>query len=220
VVELDHLFILCDVGAPEAARLTDAGFVEGSANVHPGQGTASRRFFFETSYLELLWVDNPEEAQSEPARITGLWERWSERRMRASPFGIVLRPGNDAGEAADPPPFASVPYRPNYLPAGVSIGIAADVALAEPAFFWLPFQRGRARLGQESTTHRLGRRITAVHVGSRPDPPRSQAALIAARASVLTCERAGEHRLDLTLDGARTNRIADLRPDLPLRFLW
>jgi hypothetical protein len=176
VVELDHLFILCDVGAPEAARLTDAGFVEGSANVHPG--------------------------------------------TRASPFGIVLRPGNDAGEAADPPPFASVPYRPNYLPAGVSIGIAADVALAEPAFFWLPFQRGRARLGQESTTHRLGRRITAVHVGSRPDPPRSQAALIAARASVLTCERAGEHRLDLTLDGARTNRIADLRPDLPLRFLW
>jgi hypothetical protein len=216
-MELDHLFILCDVGAPEAALLKDAGLLEGSSNVHPGQGTSSRRFFFETSYLELLWVDNPEEVQSEPARSTGLWERWSGRRQRACPFGIVLRPGDDAMETTTPP-FASVPYRPDYLPPGVSIGIAADVALAEPAFFWLPFQRGRARVGQEPTTHRPGHTVTGVHIGSPSYPPQSEAARVVAQASVLTFERADDHRLDLILDAAGTSRVTDLRPDLPLRL--
>jgi len=53
--EIDHLYVLASVGAPEADRLLDAGFVEGSRNAHRGQGTANRRFFFSDTMLEFLW---------------------------------------------------------------------------------------------------------------------------------------------------------------------
>lgn len=80
-VELDHLFLLTDIGAPAADLLVAFGCVEGSSNTHPGQGTANRRFFFHNVMVELLWVDNPAEAQSEPIRRTRLWERWSDRQF-------------------------------------------------------------------------------------------------------------------------------------------
>jgi hypothetical protein len=53
-VEIDHVFIGCRPGAPEADSMLKRGFVEGSPNTHPGQGTANRRFFFDNFMLELL----------------------------------------------------------------------------------------------------------------------------------------------------------------------
>ena len=81
-IALDHAFIMCSIGAPEGDALIQRGLVEGSRNVHPGQGTANRRFFFENFMLELVWVDKPDEAQSEQTRRTRLWERWVGREDR------------------------------------------------------------------------------------------------------------------------------------------
>ena len=53
-IELDHIFVWTTCGAPEADCLRDFGLVEGSANRHPGQGTACRRFFFHNAMIELL----------------------------------------------------------------------------------------------------------------------------------------------------------------------
>jgi hypothetical protein len=53
-LRIDHVFILCAEGAPEADAFLAAGLREGSSNTHPGQGTANRRFFFENFYVELL----------------------------------------------------------------------------------------------------------------------------------------------------------------------
>ncbi len=72
--ELDHLLICTDEGAPAAELLVQVGLTEGSGNVHPGQGTANRRFFFHNLMLELLWVQDAAEAQSEVTRPTHLWE--------------------------------------------------------------------------------------------------------------------------------------------------
>jgi len=44
--EVDHLFVCANLGAPEADSLIAFGLTEGAPNVHPGQGTANRRFFF------------------------------------------------------------------------------------------------------------------------------------------------------------------------------
>ena len=41
---------------PIRRELTVIGFLEGSGNVHRGQGTANRRVFFENAMLELIWV--------------------------------------------------------------------------------------------------------------------------------------------------------------------
>src|SRR5262245_39183988 len=112
--ELDHVFICSTCGGTaEAESLAALGLSEGSPNAHPGQGTACRRFFFRNAYLELLWVDKPDEAQSESVRPMRLWERWSGRAEQACPFGLGFRP--KANEAAGPP-FPAWPYRPAYLP--------------------------------------------------------------------------------------------------------
>lgn len=215
--QLDHVFILCAANAPEAAVLTQLGFKEGSTNTHPGQGTACRRFFFRTSYLELLWVHSAEEAQGEHVRRTGLWDRWSRRHEGACPFGVVLRCANDAAETE--PPFLAWSYRPTYLPPGLSIEIASGVPLTEPALFWIAFQRGRA-LTDEPTAHSLGQTITGVRVGGPLDGPRSDAARVAEALGLLAFDICGEHVLELTLDGGLLGEAADLRPALPMRLRW
>ena len=93
-MEFDHLFITTSVGAPEADRLLRAGFAEGEPNVHSGQGSSCRRFFFQNAYLEFLWVENESEARAAPVERTQLWERWCWERTGASPFGIGLRPSS------------------------------------------------------------------------------------------------------------------------------
>ena len=111
-IELDHLFVCTSVGAPEAERLVQFGLHEGPPNQHPGQGTACRRFSFANAMIELFWVSDAREAQSESTRRTLLWERWSGRQSDASPFGICVRPvrAQDAGS-----PFLAWEYRPAYF---------------------------------------------------------------------------------------------------------
>jgi len=214
-VRVDHVFICCAVGAPEADALLGLGLREGSGNTHPGQGTACRRFFFEDAYLELLWVSDASEAQSEAARATRLYERWSERGRTACPFGIVLAP---SGVDVTAPPFPSWPYRPSYMPAGLAIDIARDTPLREPEFFYLGFQRDRARLGQEPIAHALPLgSLTNVTVAR---PAGASAASEAARILGLVAFRdTDEYLLELGFDSADRGS-ADLRPPLPLVLRW
>ena len=106
-LRIDHFFILCEPGAPEAKQLVEAGFVEGAPNVHPGQGTANRRFFFDDTGLELLYVSDRSEALSGPGKDLRIVQR--SESASASPFGIVV----DAGAAE--PPFDTWEYWPEYF---------------------------------------------------------------------------------------------------------
>ncbi len=127
--ELDHVFIWVDVGALEADLLVSFGLSEGPPNVHPGQGTANRRLFFHNAFLELVWVSDALEVQSELVQPTQLWSRWSQRKSGASPFGVGLRPTH-AGSADAP--FPSWKYRPPYLPSPLAIHVGEGVPLFEP----------------------------------------------------------------------------------------
>ncbi|WP_235299933.1 VOC family protein [Synechococcus sp. GFB01] len=164
--ELDHLFILTDIGAAAAERLISFGLVEGTSNTHPGQGTANRRFFFRNAMLELLWVHDPAEATSPAIAPTGLWERWQGRRDGCCPFGIGLRPGGDSGDQA---PFPSWAYQPPYLPDGMTIAVGANSdRVTELWLFQIPFgQRPDRYPAQRSQPleHRFGlRQITRVEL--------------------------------------------------------
>jgi hypothetical protein len=86
-VEFDHLFICTEVGASAGDRLVEFGIVEGVSRIHSGQGTANRMFFFHNAMLELLWVHNPAETQSELIQRTRLWERWQGRDAVCPFFG-------------------------------------------------------------------------------------------------------------------------------------
>src|SRR6476646_1436267 len=130
-IEFDHLFVcVSSSGTDEANALAAVGLGEGTPNTHPGQGTACRRFFFHNAYLELLWVTDPAEAQSEAIRPTHLWKRWTQRSTGMCPFGIGFRPG--IGHVGSPP-FSPMDYRPPYLPDPLAIHIASTTnVLTEP----------------------------------------------------------------------------------------
>jgi hypothetical protein len=215
---LDHVFVCCAEGAPEAQRLARLGLSEGSSNTHPGQGTASRRFFFENAYLELFWVADAREAQAELAAPTRLWSRWSARSAAASPFAVILHPGDGADAE---PPFASWAYHPPYLPPHLAIDVAEGTPLSEPAFFYIGFARGAGQMQPQPRDHALGlRRLTAVEIGLPGAGPRSDAARIVEEMGLVQLVVAPRHRMTLTFDDGHTGKHAVLDPDLPLVLRW
>ena len=214
---VDHVFICCSVGAPEADALVRLGLKEGIPNTHPGQGTACRRFFFTNAYLELLWISDPREAQAEPVLPTRLWQRWSQRGQGACPFGIVLRPPDE--EVDSQPPFASWPYRPAYLPPGIAIHVARGTHLTDPEFFYLGFRRDRSRPPQQPIEHDLPvRSLTGITVW-RPAGPGFGAGKALPATDTLVLRDADDYLMELRFDEP-SRGIADLRPTLPLTLRW
>jgi len=201
-LHIDHVFITCGVGAPEAGVLIERGFVEGSSNVHPGQGTANRRFFFANFTLELLWVANPLEATTDRVRHTGLWERWSRRGEGASRFGIVY-----SGVPADgcQLPFTTRSYYPAYLPPPMSIEVVQGLNLVEPALFWI--------------SHRAPvRDFRRIAIGLPFLRPLSEAARRVRDAELLAFFEAPSPVLEVHFE-AEHDALIDCRPDLPLVFV-
>jgi hypothetical protein len=139
-LSVDHVFVAVSRGGPEVEPLLDAGFAEGPPNVHRGQGTACRRFFFENVYLEFAWLEDPAEATSPLVRPTGL-----DLRLGGGPgssrIGICVRLSSEMND----PPVSTWAYRPPYLPQGYSIPVAANSANPrEPLLFFLPAALARA----------------------------------------------------------------------------
>jgi len=220
--ELDHIFICASRGADEASALTAFGLSEGKPNMHPGQGTACRRFFFRNGYIELLWVSNEAEAQSEPIQPTHLWERWAGRGSGSCPFGFGFRPSADHVAS---PPFPAWEYRPPYLPQSWSFQIATNAAvLTEPMLFYLPFsQRSDAQPSakRQKLEHEAGlREITRLEMVSPSAESLSPALTAVARADLVRMRTGKEYLVELGFDGESLGRVADCRPALPLVLRW
>lgn len=101
-MELDHIFVWVSPDAPEARRLELLGLVPGGGRDHPGQGTSNRCFFFGNAYLELLFLNEQDKADSPAVKETRLHERAQWQSNRASPFGIAYR-GGTPGEGLPVP---------------------------------------------------------------------------------------------------------------------
>lgn len=166
-----------------------------------------------------MCVSDPQEAQSDPARHTRIWERWSGLAQGTCPFGVVLRAGSTP-LAADCP-FASWVYHPRCLPAGLGIQIAAGTSLEEPELAYLGFQRARARQGEEPTSHAIpARHVTRAQIVLPRLNDLSAAAQALAARALLSFAPGEQHCLVLTLDDGRSDEVADLHPDVPLILRW
>jgi hypothetical protein len=227
-IELDHLFVCTAPGAPEAEQLVQFGLREGAPNQHPGQGTANRRFDFANAMLELLWVSDEKEAQSDCARPTLLWERWSRRDGNASPFGICLRPADSqdtssqGGDWQGPDsqdgdaPFPAWEYRPPYLPDPLCMHIS-DAGVQEPMWVYLNFMRRLLR-ERHFVGHPIGvREITGLTL-TTPVALRSGASQKIIESGVLSTRQGATPLLEIEFDGSRQKKRMDFRPHLPLVF--
>ena len=216
-MELDHVFILCDVGAPGAAALQRLGIREGTSNTHPGQGTACRRFFFANAYLELVWVENDAEAGAGEAKRTRLLERSTLRHGGACPFGVIVRP---TGETAGRMPFPTWAYAPSYFPPGFVLGVAEDTALSEPEIFLLPQPRAAGMLHQQPLDHAVpADTVRSVTISGSVPEGLSPASRALVAAGIVRFEPAPAYTLRLDFADAPSSS-ADLRPELPLILSW
>jgi hypothetical protein len=212
-IELDHLFVCTAPGAPEAEKFAQFGLHEGPPNQHPSQGTANRRFAFVNAMIELLWVSDASEAQSQSARRTLLWERWSGREHNASPFGICLRPSDPQDTGL---PFPAWEYRPAYLPDPLVMHIG-DVGIEEPMWVYLSFMR-RAQREQWFIEHPIGvREITGLTL-TTPVPLRSNVSQTIVESGILATRTGATSLLEIEFDGNRRKEQMDFRPHLPFVF--
>lgn len=204
-MQIDHIFVRVRPGGPEAGILREFGLSEGSGNVHPGQGTANRRFFFANAFLELLWVADEEEVRSAQTRPTMLYERLS--AGDASPFGICFRPDAE---------FPTWDYNPAYLPAGMGIGIASDAPLSEPMWFYT--SAGKAPELLEGERRQPLRHAAGVHriTGLRCSLPSTASLSPAALASGIHFTAGDQHLLEISFDDETRGLTKDLRPILPI----
>lgn len=217
--ELDHIFIWTTPQAPAADRLIDFGLTEGEPNIHPGQGTANRRFFFHNAMLELLWVHDAQEAQNDLTAPTRLYERWAGRHT-ACPFGLCLRP---SGRPDEETPFAGWNYKPDYLPDALSILVGDNYAQRhEPWLFYLSFARHPdTHSARTDLVHRAGlREITSLRLHSPATEPRSQPLSDMVKVSGIELIHAPAHFMEIGFDGQTRGESLDFRPHLPLRFTW
>jgi hypothetical protein len=215
--ELDHLFIVTDVGGGVGDRLVAAGLRDGASRIHRGQGTTNRCFFFHNAMLELLWVHDPGEAQSEIIRPTMLWERWLNRRA-VCPFGVCLRSTDDSTA------FSTWAYCPPYLPETMSIAVGTNRTLTEPMLFQTPFGRRPDQFPPERSQpldHGLGvREITRVELVSPVadcPSPELQAVVNTQQMKLRTEET---YYIELGFDHERQGQRVDFRSDLPLILSW
>lgn len=212
-IELDHLFVCTTVGAPEADNLVRFGLREGSSNQHPGQGTANRRFGFANAMIELVWVSDPKEAQSQSTRRTLLWERWSGRKGAACPFGICLRPVDSQVTGS---PFPGWQYRPAYLPDPLFM-LVGETGIEEPMWVYLSFQK-RAQYLQRFAEHPVGIREISGLTLTTCVPPRSCVSQKIMKSGILTTRTGVTPLLEIEFDGQQQRRRVDFRPHLPLVF--
>jgi hypothetical protein len=203
---IDHVWVFCDLDAPEQQALIDAGLLAGARRQHGGQGTANVCFGFGNSYLELLWLQDEGAARDRVVKPLGLHERARWRETGSSPFGVCVR-SDGTGE---PPPFPSWDYRPAWLPPESSIHMACNSGVVgEPILFAI--DRAFQPFGP---AHKLSNaRLSHAVITVRDLAPMSS--LRELQVPGLAFRSGNEPLMELAFEQAPRGTI-DLRPRLPL----
>ena len=111
-----------------------------------------RKFYFENFFIEILWVINEEEIQSNLTAKTKLWERSQFEKNQYSRFGLCLVNSKSTDELFE----NSDIYQPSYFPEGMSIDIITNEEHPQlPWTFRLPY-RDKKKIPNEPTEHSNG----------------------------------------------------------------
>lgn len=224
--ELDHIFVMTALDAPAADLLVDLGLREGPGNVHPGQGTANRRFFFAQNFLELLWVHDEAEVRSGVIAPTLLWARWQSQTSGYSPFGLCVRAAQQSPQDGEEPTLPDTwAYKPPYLPPTLQIDVVNNESIPqEPMLFQTPFRKQASQSGAErvdTMAHASEvKNITKVILHAPVADQHSPAMRKLLATDWLHEESAKAFHLTLELSGGQQQREKNFAPDLPLTIQW
>ena len=221
-LELDHIFVCVEPLAPEAEILKTFGLTEGRRRIHRGQGTANVCFFFHNVYLELLWLSDSEEIQSDIIRPLGLWERCRWKETNACPFGIAFRK-----KILNSPslPFSTWNYYAPYLAPEGFIPISTNSKnLSEPLIFISPSTQKPANLPPEKRPpliHTLQLvQITGLQVTLPGVRNFSPEILTLIELGLVQFSHGDSYHLEIEFDDGKEGRLQNFHPELPISIKW
>ena len=211
-LHLDHFFILVEPEAKVADLLVELGMIEGQGNIHKGQGTSNRRFYFSNSMLEFLWVRDAQEATKGPAKNLFFQERSVDDTT--SPFGVVLtrKNNNDLNM-----PFRGWQYQPEYFdpPYAFHIGENSN-NFQEPLCIYVPFIQPGASNNRDVEGLFSAISNVCIYV---PDEM-SDVLKSLHDTDGLFFKVGSDHLMEITFNQNESSRSKDFRPDIPLVVHW
>jgi hypothetical protein len=167
--------------------------------------------------LELVWLEDETEAQSEQTRAMRLWERLSDAEGTASPFGVILRPAPGYEAVC---PWHSWTYRPPTMP-GFELEIAADTEMREPMWCFMKNGRPPAEFPlqrRQPLEHAAGFHVVTGVSLCCPGVKEGSVTRTMAQQKVIDLQGGVEPLLKLNFDDCRRGKTPDFRPTLPLIF--
>jgi hypothetical protein len=215
-LELDHVFILVKPEARVADLLIAKGFDEGTRNIHPGQGTSNRRFFFANGMLEFIWIRDVAEAKNGTGRDLLFPER--DTNPIASPFGVILRRKDRIDSQPLKMPFNGWSYQPAYFapPNAFHVG-ANSTNIFEPLCIYVPFSLPKSLVNKGKINSSFAISNVCIHI---PSADRNEVLEAVDRADRLSIQYGKEHLMEMVLNDRSTKKIADFRPEIPLIMYW
>lgn len=226
-MELDHIFIFTQEPEQVVRSLQQFGLTEGTSNIHPGQGTACRRFFFYNAYLELVWVINDEEIKSPAIAKTKLWERSQYQLTNYCPFGLCFRAKERVKNTASLLFDDGWRYYSPFLPKGQYANIASNHHFsAEPMLFEMPFfgiaPKDYTLEKQQPLNHEKGfKEITKVSL-TLPTTisTLSKAMRKVHRDSIVNVSEGENYSACLEFDGGKQEKMQSFHHLVPLTIRW
>jgi hypothetical protein len=221
-LELDHLYICVKKKAPEIKILQNAGLeLAPDTTSHTGQGTAAIFFNFENFYLELIWVENPDELNKFDKKLT---EKFAMASNGGSPFGIGLHRHDPSDR---PLPFKTNSYYAEWMKPGSSIDNAEIEHINQPEIFVVaPYMNWSQAIKDypkllETTKHQAGmRQLTRLIISGPEIPGESEAMRVLDEQRIVEFKSAKEHLAELVFDNAGEGKSIDCRPVLPLLIYY
>jgi hypothetical protein len=224
LLEIDHLLIFALEEILEVSILQEFGLCCNTQIIRRvEQGTASRVFFFENVYLEVVWLEDKERARQH-AIDTGIdiLARTCWQQTGASPFGIGLRCKR---EIDDFMPYSKIHrFRRNQLDRSIKFSQENLAHLTEPLCFTIPNHLALTTLincscqqHRQLIYHPLGvKKLTSTNITINGNEKLTNTISLLDRHNVLTIQRGIFPLLDLTFDNNLKQKIIDFRPILPM----
>lgn len=214
-MKVDHIFICADMPDKFSQILTDFGLTQGEPNIHTGQGTANRRFFFENIYFQFLAVKNEQHLKSLASKPSRLYERFTRTDDSISPFGICLYPSDDCLKFGD---YPSIDYRPKFIHPPLKMSIFLT-PIIEPMYYFVDYISDSSKQTHIQYKHEIGfEKITRIKIHT----PDSDSKLMhdLNQAGIVEFETHDNHLMEITFDDGEQNKTQDFRPEIPLIFNW
>jgi hypothetical protein len=235
-LKVDHFNIWVKNPTKTQKLLTNIGFTavpDTLSQIHQGQGTTGRYFYFLNSYLELIFVYNQTEFEENNKKNNALdfKERTNFKKNGASPFSIALKVKDYNVEKI---PFKKISYHQDWMEENTNIYSAKNskINLKEPSIFvvypeieWEEFETisdlknipEEYAIWREFYKHPNGaQKVTKIIITSSNLNLNTETIKAINGIENLTIKNGKEHLMELHFDNDVQRIFFDLRPELPL----